>query len=144
MIYHGVLSCLGSELSWLASSRKSYFLYRWEVSNTPIENRFYATLFENVERVASLRGAAKTQLDHPLDCSLDCSRRGPHPSSSRSYLPPSLPRTGFLRSHLFLFLISPLTTLGRRVGRPHPLAYSSRELASGIIAEKVCVAHRDL
>lgn len=52
-------------------SRKLRFLYRWAVYNTPIEKRFYATMFENMERVANLQDAAKTRIDHPLGCSLD-------------------------------------------------------------------------
>lgn len=59
-------------------SRKMRFLCRWAVYNTPIEKRFYATLSEKMERVTNLQDAAKTQLDHPLGCSLDYSRRGSH------------------------------------------------------------------
>ena len=59
MIYHGILSWFRSELNRLTYSTKVCFLYRWAASNTPIEKRFFATLFENMERVASIQGDVK-------------------------------------------------------------------------------------
>ena len=48
----------------------------------------YDVVRENMERVAGLRGTVKIQPDHPLECSLDPSRRGSH--------------THFPRDHTFL------------------------------------------
>ena len=78
---HDLPRRFGSELRLIDVFQEGVFPLPMAVSNTPIEKRFYATLLENMERVASSQGVAKTQLDHPLECSLDYSRRGPHTSS---------------------------------------------------------------
>lgn len=98
-----------------------------------------------MERVASLRSAAKTQLDHLLDFShLTVAGVGRTPIFLAIIPSFKLSQNRFSPLTPVSIFDFPLTTLGRRVERPHSLAYSSRELASGIIAEKVCVAYRDI